>query len=312
MARAREGTGADRATGRLGPLAGEALVAWGLWALVAAVLVVTYARLPLAKLYRVDEDGLGGALGRALVLSNWPIGLVAAALVVIALGSLPRQARWLGASAIALCATVVLPGVLDEHDLDARPVNLLPALGVAVALGLTVAAVRRHGVRFAPRQPWDAARVVVAAVVLLLSLPWLAAELGTTFPQGIFLTEKLGRDSDGTLLPAVHVGHHHGWDGALLLLSAVLLSRVRLVRPALDRALAAWVGALGAYGLVNATQDFWLEQVVKRGWVDREIPGALRPSGSWIWLVIVGLAALFATVLLRRAPATSPPSPARP
>ena len=35
-----------------------------------------------------------------------------------------------------------------------------------------------------------------------------------------------------------------------------------------------------AYGSVNLAQDFWLEQVVKRGWTDEAIPSALRPDAN--------------------------------
>jgi hypothetical protein len=48
-------------------------------------------------------------------------------------------------------------------------------------------------------------------------------------PDGVFLMERLGREPDGTVLAAVHLGHHHGLDGAALILSALLLSRVRMV-----------------------------------------------------------------------------------
>jgi len=274
---------------------------------VLLALIVTYARLPLDRLYRVDENGFWGALGRALVLLNWPIALVASALVLIALDVLPRRAWWVAGPALALCACIAVPGVIHEKDLDARPVNAVPAIGVALVLVLTIAAARRAGTAFAPRRRGDPWRIAAAVVVVLLSLPWIAAELGTTFPQGIFLTTKLGPDSDGTLLPAVHEGHHHGWDGALLVLTVLLLSRVRLVSRRLDRVLAVWLGLLGAYGLVVATQDFWLEQVVKRGWLDWEIPDAIRPSGSWIWLVVLALGGIFAALGLRARDASPRP-----
>jgi hypothetical protein len=274
---------------------------------VSLTLIVTYARLPLERLYRVDQDGLPGAFGRALVLVDWPIALVAAALVPIALDALPRRAWWVAAPALVLCAVIALPGVIDEHDLDARPVNALPALGVALVLALTISATRRAGAGFAPRRRGDPLRLVAAVVVVLASLPWIAAELGTTFPQGVFLTSKLGRESDGTLLPAVHQGHHHGWDGALLVLTVLLLSRVRLASRRLDGLLAVWLGLLGAYGLVIATQDFWLEQVVKRGWVEWTIPDAIRPSPSWIWLVILALGGAFAVLGLRARDASPRP-----
>ena len=279
---------------------GEAIAVWAMWALVLAVVAVTYTRLPAADLYRVDEAGLPGGLGRALVLANFPVALAAIALTFVALDALPRRAWWLGGPAIALCVVIVLPGVIDEQDLDARPVNIVPAVGVALAFGLTVVAARRAGARFAPRRSGDPLRVVATAVLLLLSLPWIAADLGTTFPEGVFLTERLAREDDGTLLPAVHVGHHHGWDGALLVLTVLLLSRVRLRSPRLATAHGVWLGALLAYGLVNAAQDLWLEQVVKRGWAGWEMPGALRPDFGAVWLVIVALAAVFGALLTSR------------
>ena len=270
-------------------------------------LVVTYSRLPVEELYRVDDGGFWGALGRALVLVNFPIALVALALIPVALDALPGRAAWVAVPAIVLCALVAAPGVIDEQDLDARTVNAVPAVGVALVLALTIAAARRAGAAFAPRRSGDPFRLVAAIAIVVCSLPWLAAELGTTFPQGIFLTSKLARESDGSLIQAVHVGHHHGWDGALLVLTVLVLSRVRLSSPRLDKWLAIWLGALGAYGLVNAAQDFWLEQVVKRGWVDWEIPSALRPSGSWIWLVIAALAGVFGVLGLRSRDASPRP-----
>ena len=279
---------------------GEALAVWVLWALVLTAVVVTYTRLPVEELYRVDEGGLAGGLGRALVLVNFPIALAAIALVLVALDALPRSAWWAGGPAIALCAVIVVPGVIDELDLDARPVNAAPGLGVGLALGLTLAAARRAGAGFAPRRRFDSLRGVVTLAIVLLSLPWIAADLGVTFPEGIFLTERLGRDDDGSLIAAVHVGHHHGWDGALLVLTVLLLTRVRLRSPRLAVAHGVWLGALLAYGLVNMAQDVWLEQVVKRGWVEWEIPGALRPDLTAIWLVIVALAAVVGTVFTSR------------
>jgi len=62
-----------------------------------------------------------------------------------------------------------------------------------------------------------------------------------------------------------------------------------------------------AYGIVNCAQDAWNEQLVKRGTLDRKIPDAILPSLSWIWLVILVLAAL--TALALRAESRSVHSP---
>ena len=222
-------------------------------------------------------------LGRVLVLLDFPIALVAIALVLVAMDALPRRCWLVGGPAIALCAVVALPGVVDQADLDAKPVNVIPAIGVVLALALTVAAGRT-----APRPPGvrHLERIVAAIVVLaILALPWIAAELGFHLPGGIYLTDELYQGH-----PAVHLGHHHGLDGTLLVVTAILLWPVRLGSLRRCRLLHAYLAVMVAYGLVNATQDFWTEQIHKRGWTNRLIPDALHPSVSWVWLVILLLA----------------------
>ena len=183
--------------------------------------------------------------------------------------------------AVALCALVAVPGVVDQNDLDARWVNALPAAGVALALALTVAAARRDGVGFVESARGDRLRIVLAAGLLLLSLPWLAAETGFYFPGDVFMGEEVPpvRDKE---LAAVHLGFHHGWGGALLALTALILSRV----PA-GRTLRAYLSLMLAYGLANALQDAWNEQLWKREWVDVSLPSVQRPELTWGWAVIV-------------------------
>jgi hypothetical protein len=279
------------------PGQGEALAVWATWAVAAAAVLVTYARLDPAELYHTSEDGLAGGLGRSLVLVNFPIAVVAVALMLVALSVLSARAWLLAAPAMAACW--VVPWVVDQADLDARPANAIPALGVLVALGLTMAATGRAGAGFEPRLAGDTARLVVAVVVFLVSLPWISAELGFHFPGDVFMGEELLRESDGTLLAAVHLGHHHGTDGALLVLTALLLSRVRVTQPRLRLALTGYLGLMLGYGAVNCVQDFWFEQVVKRGWTDATIPSALLPGLRPIWGVILVVAAAATAVLLR-------------
>ena len=61
--------------------------------------------------------------------------------------------------------------------------------------------------------------------------------------------------------------------------------RVHLPQRWLRLALTGYVGLTLAYGAVNIAQDFWHEQLVKRGWVDWAIPHALLPGFRPIWLV---------------------------
>jgi hypothetical protein len=270
-----------------GPSQGEALATWALWGLVAACVVVTYSRLDPAVTYHVSREGVAGGLSRAVTLLNFPFALVAIGLVLVAVASLPRRAWLAAAPAIALCATI--PLFNDQANLDARWGNAVPALGVTIAAGLTVAATRGAGSSFAPRQPWDTARIVLAVLVFLVSLPWVAAELGFHFPGDVFMGEELRREADGTRIAAVHLGHHHGEDGALLVLTSLLLSRVVVAAGVLRAVVQCYVGLMFAYGTVNLVQDAWNEQIAKRGWTDTTIPSAIVPSLTPIWLVVAAL-----------------------
>ncbi len=80
--------------GRAATRQGEALLTWALWLLVLVVIVITYARLDPADLYHVSGEGLAAGLSRALVVANFPLSLVAIALVLVAVDVLPRRA-WL-------------------------------------------------------------------------------------------------------------------------------------------------------------------------------------------------------------------------
>ena len=298
---------------RVGGTQGEALAVWAMWTVVLATILVTYWRLEpdtadaTDDLYHVSGNGIVGGLSRVLVELNFPVALVAILVVLLALDALSSAAWALAGPAIALCAVVAWPGVVDQDDLDARLVNTIPALGVGLALGLTVAAGRRAGWSVAGRLPLDPVRLGIAVVVLVLSIPWIAAELGVFLPDGVFIMRRVAPDTDGLPIAAVHLGHHHGFDGALVALSALLLSRPRLRRGTTARVTVAVTALALAYGIVNCVQDAWNEQLVKRGTLDWKIPGAILPSLSWIWLVILVLAAL--TALALRAESLSVDSP---
>jgi Mn2+/Fe2+ NRAMP family transporter len=276
---------------------GEVFAVSSLWAAVLVIIIVTYARLDVADLYHVSENGLEGGLSRALVETNFPLSLVAIAIAIVALDVLPKRAWWVGVPAILLCAVTAWPGVVDQDDLDAKLANALPATGVALVLALSLFALREVGPRFAPRRRFDSARLVVGAVVLVLSIPWIVAELGFFLSDGLFLMQKLGRDPDGTVLPAVHLGHHHGLDGSVLVLSGLLLSRVRLTGRRVGLLFTGYVALMLAYGAMQFAEDGWHEQLVKRGWLEWKIPSALEPKLAPVWIVTLGLAAVTALVL---------------
>ena len=141
-----------------------------------------------------------------------------------------------------------------------------------------------------------AALTVPAVWVSIAASPWLLADVGIS-PDGVpirgwvFETGELRtRPGDPAPHRIVHHGHHHGMDGALLVLTALLLSRVLpRMRNRVAHGIAGFSLALMlCYGATNLVQDLWFEQVVERGWTSWEIPTATRPSLTSVWAVIVG------------------------
>jgi hypothetical protein len=277
------------------PLPREVAAVWLLFLLDAVALLVTYSRLPARELYHVSGSGLQGGLSRVLVDANFPTALVAIAILLVLLDRPPRF-RVVAAVGIVLCLPVFWPGVVDEANLDARPVNVVAGVGVLVALGLSA---------LCGFDGWsrdvrgDGFRDVVGTLAVLVSLPWIFAELGF-FLDGVPLLGRVfetgGSRTRGAEV-AVHHGHHHGLDGLLLLLAAILLSRaVPDIRGrGLRLLLAAYLSLMAAYGLGNMANDFWTEQIWKRSWTNWQFPDLLQPSLSLGWgLIALGAVVLFA------------------
>ncbi len=269
-----------------GPGLQEALLAWAAFAVVAAGIWVTYARLPAADLYNVSGTGFVAGAGRTLVFLDWPVALAAVALAAVAAerllaGPLAPAGRIATTAAAlasaALCATIGLPGVLDPNDLDARPANVPAALGVGLALTLTLAAARQRGVGTpTPLTRGDRLALAAAPVVLLLSIPWILAGVGVE------------------MTAAVHLGNHEGIDGVLLAATAFGLRRpLRRMRPTLVRPLTgAYLALIATYGLAVAADDFWIEQVQRRGMVEHGLPYVLKPGPRPAWAALLAAAAL--------------------
>jgi hypothetical protein len=269
----------------------EVVLVWVLFAVVTVEVLVTYSRIPSRELYHVSGSGIEGGLSRALVFVNFPVALVALAVLGLIYTRLPGGGyRGVAILAAVLSAAVFWPGIVSQADLDARPVNAVAAIGVLLALVLTGAVASKGGVSTSSWQRADWVRVALAIVLLVAALPWLAADLGLysngvpllgrLFQSGQFLPERPGLPN---FAPAVHHGHHHGMDGVLLVLTALLLSR----RPARRAALAAYLSLMFCYGVANFANDFWIEQVVKRGWTSWEIPNVTEPRVSVAWSLIV-------------------------
>lgn len=290
----------------------EVYVVWLLFALAAVAVFVTYWRLPPSELWKVTHSGLAGGAGRAFVFLSYSAALAAIAVVAIVVDRLQdRRAVLLGIASVVLCATVAIPGVQTPNDLDAKWANLPAVLGVAIAASLTAwAAVRGRAEEVHTTRAGDLARLGTTLVVLFFATPYIAAELGL-FLNGvpllgwIFQTGQLRPEpGGGAVHAAVHHGHHHGLDGFLLAVTALLLSRLLggIRRHGLRALTAAYLSLMLVYGLANMANDLWTEQVVKRGWTSWQIPDVLSPSLSAAWAAIVACAVVVYFVCWRERP----------
>lgn len=300
MARKR-GQAGPREPSVASPSLREVLVVWALLGAFALLTFVTYARLPAADLYNVSRDGRAGGASRTLVFLNFPVAFAAIGILAVCARRVWRPGAALG---MALCAVAAVPGVLDLDDLDARPVNAIPAAGVAVAAALTAWALRRGGLGASNKLLLgDPVRIGLAVALALISIPWLFAEAGLYAPDPIYADEVPA----GEKLAAVHLGGHHGTYGVLLALSALALSRARV------RAVAsAYLALMLTYGLAIAAEDFWHEQIQKRGTVDWTFPSLLEPDLEWGWLGVLAAAAAVELLWFRRERRTTREAPAPP
>ena len=275
-------------------------VIWALHGVFLALTFATYVRIDPGELYNVSRGGLAGGAGRTLVELNYPVALAALPVLGLCAARLGRPAAsMLAAVGVALCALV--PFTVDQGDLDARVVNALPALGVMIAAALTVWALREGGLgRSQGTLPGDPLRLVLAVTTVLVSIPWLFAEAGLYAPDPIF-ADEIVPEPGAPALAAVHLGSHHGTEGAVLLVTALVLSRLL---PSVRGRLAGWISAslalMLAYGTAIAAEDFWHEQVAKRGAVEWRLPNMTLPSIGWGWLGIVVAAVSIELLWLRR------------
>jgi hypothetical protein len=303
------------------------LFVWALFMIDALMIVITYLHVSVTDLYHVSEGGFVGGLGRVLVFTNFPTSLAALALIGLAVRRIRRsgmvtttRARHtystIGIVAAALCLVTAVPGVVETSDLDAKPVNIIPAIGVLIGLALTIVSLRfRERYRPLPWSNRDRFGLVLAIALTAISLPWILADLGVyvdDFPLlgRIFMSTE---NPEGETLRAVHLGHHHGLDGLLFVVTSLTLGR--LVRTDIASRMASvlrgYFGLMFSYGLLNLAEDAWLEQIVKRGWTEREMPDFLQPELSFGWgLILVGAVlawfALFRPIMSDQPSASTP------
>jgi len=312
------------------------LALWAMWLAVCAATWATNARIPVLLLYGYHGRGVVSAAGRVVVLLGWPVALASIPLLAVSverfLASSPsrRSTLWVVVASvlsIALCVTIAWPGAQQGSHLDAKFVNAPAAVGVALAFGVTmyVVATTGRGDRL-PRTRTAVVWTAAFVAILVLSIPWLLANLGyyvgdVAGLRTLFMSEQVVPEPGNPHLRAVHLGNHEGIDGVLLALTAVVLMRTlgRIAPSARRTALAVYLSVLLVYGLEVALADGWHEQIVKRGWTGWRVPTVLHPSASWAWLTVLAGALLvwlavrrWLVVLDRQGQALSGPTLFRP
>ena len=297
-----------RSPTRVRPGLPEALALWALYAAELAAIYRTHARLPAPPGSTVPPGPAAGVRQAAIFLAHpcalaaLPLGTVALArLSAGTIGRAPAQTAAIAGGAAALTLPLTRGRV--------PPLARALAAATGSALGLTLAAIRSAGIgEAAPRQQGDGARLVIGIGVLGLALPWLLADVGVYVGDlpllgKVYLSRQ--RLPPGARGPAVHLGHHHGMDGALLAWTGLALSRqLGGVRPPIREPLSLILAFLLVYGLARTAEDFWYEQVVKRGWTGRRLPRLVvagRPTGRGAW-ALLGAATGLVHVRLRGHP----------
>ena len=257
-----------------GPSLQEVCALWVMWGLVAALVFITYARLPASDFYNVTGSGITGGAARVLVLLGWPISLAAIPLMTVALDRLlgspltSGQRRTVSVAAVGslvLCATIAWPGVITQSNLDAQWSNTLAAIGVGIAAAITVVAWRRCGLGTRrPLSGGDYAAIALLALMGVASLPWIFANVGVYVGNvpglsAVFMSKKILPEPGHPHLHAVHLGNHEGLDGWLLAATALGVRRalpgMRATR--LRTVLACYLALLLGYGVMVAANDFW-------------------------------------------------------
>lgn len=287
----------------------EIVALWLLFAGVCVEVLVAYTKTKPGELIGVPRTGLSVAVTDAIGFLAFPTGLIAVG-VAIAIGNRLRGATaWIAAAcAVAVAVAFIAPGIAESEEVEVvlNFPRVVAAVGVITLMALTFHAATADGIaRFSPSRRGDFVRVAIAGTIVFGALPWFAADLTLSLDRvpglsRVFLTDVL-RSEPGRagLNPAVHDGHHHGMDGALLALAAIAFSRlIGGLRRWRRVALAAVAGFLFAYGSANALQDFWLEQVVKRGASNFLFPKMMAPSLGVPFMLIVAAATLLTVLLL--------------
>ena len=285
------------------PGLGEALVVCGTFGTVAAEITAFYAR-PSTVPHARRGTGRAAGLGQALVFLEHPVLPVTPPIAALSLSRLSARTRPRALARAACTAAVSIAlgaRAAKRWDVEYRRTDGLAITAISSTLALTLDAVVHCGIGgMAAKHPEDSILAAFAVITLVVSLPWILADAGIYIGDIPLIGRPyLSHDQ-------VHLGHHHGIDGSLLVFAALALSRqLPNIRAALVReTLSAYLSFLLVYGAARAAQDAWHEQIFKRGWTTAVLPevvrgGQLIATPAW-GLLLAGTALVHARLFRRR------------
>jgi hypothetical protein len=141
---------------------------------------------------------------------------------------------------------------------------------------------------------------------VIMSVPWILAGVGVytgdvPVLDDVYVSKAVAPTPGEPGSRAVHLGNHEGIDGVLLAATAFALRRpLRRMRPTAARPLlGAYLALIAVYGLAVAADDFWIEQLQKRGTVSAGLPYVLKPGLRPAWAALVTVAVLVYVVAFR-------------
>lgn len=275
------------------PALGEVVGVWAMYGAVAAAISATERR---EHRLLTGDDPSKRRGSPVLAFAAHPWSLAALPQATLAWARLPHGSRS-GVGLRASLAGGIGGSVVAWRRPAGGPPVAVDSAGVAIVVAtaaLTGETLWRTGPGgFSPPAPADRRRVALALLLISSSVPWIFADLGLHSGDipgigRLFLSRETPINPGDV---AVHLGHHHGMDGTLLALTALALSRpLQSVTSGRTQAiLSLWLSLLLVYGGSRTLEDFWNEQIVKRGRARRKPPIIVRqgrPEGRWAWLAI--------------------------
>ena len=121
----------------------------------------------------------------------------------------------------------------------------------------------------------DYIRIAILGVAIFFGLPWIFAIHGIFISDipglnAIFMGAQIGIGGNNPfdfIYPSVHLGNHHGFGGLVYIIYTTLFSILvfQMENIRIKQFSIFAIGSLFSYGLIGYLEDYFHEQIIKRG-----------------------------------------------